>query len=322
MKRILILGGSGFVGRAVCEQLAAHPVLGAARLVVPTRRRSRARHLLPLPQVDVIEADVNQDRALQRLLHGTDAVVNLVAILHGSPDDFERAHVDLCQRLAEDCVKVGVKRVVHVSALGVGDDPTAAPSHYLRTKAEGEQALRVNGLDLSVLRPSVIFGAHDRFFNLFAALQRVFPVVPLAGGDARFQPVWVEDVAAAIVRCLADPAATVGRTFELGGPDVCTLADIVKLAGRWSGNARPVIPLPMVAGRLQAAAMAWMPGEPLMSADNLDSMKVPNVLGGGLPGLQALGVAPAAMSAVVPAYLGARRNWAEQLDAWRAQARR
>lgn len=322
MKRILILGGSGFVGRALCEQLASHPVLGSARLVVPTRRRARARHLLPLPQVDVIEADVNQDRALQRLLQGSDAVVNLVAILHGRPDDFERAHVDLCQRLAEDCLQLGVKRVVHVSALGVSDDPSAAPSHYLRTKAEGEQALRVQGLALSVLRPSVIFGAHDRFFNLFATLQRLFPVMPLAGGDARFQPVWVEDVAAAIVRCLADPAATAGRTYELGGPEVCTLADIVKMAGRWSGHARPVVPLPMAAGRLQAAAMACLPGEPLMSADNLDSMKVPNVLGGQLPGLQALGVSPSAMSAVVPGYLGARRNWAEQLDAWRAAARR
>ena len=322
MKRILILGGSGFVGRAVCEQLAAHPVLGAARLIVPTRRRARARHLLPLPQVDVLEADVNQDRVLQRLLHDVDAVVNLVAILHGRPNDFERAHVDLCQRLAEDCVKVGVRRVVHVSALGVADDPTAAPSHYLRTKAEGEQALRVNGLDLTVLRPSVIFGAHDRFFNLFATLQRFFPMMPLAGGQARFQPVWVEDVAAAIVRSLADPAATVGRTFELGGPEVCTLAELVKLAGRWSGNERPVLPLPMAAGRLQAAAMAWLPGEPLMSADNLDSMKVPNVLSGKLPGLEALGISPAAMSVVVPAYLGARRNWAEQLDAWRAAARR
>ena len=322
MKRILILGGSGFVGRAVCEQLAAHPTLGGARLIVPTRRRARARHLLPLPQVDVIEADVNEDRALQRLLQGSDAVVNLVAILHGTPQAFERAHVELCQRLAEACVQAGVKRLVHVSALGVPEDPAAAPSHYLRTKAEGEQALRVAGIELSVLRPSVIFGAHDRFLNLFAGLQRLFPVMPLAGGDARFQPVWVEDVGAAIVRCLADPAGTAGRTYELGGPDVCTLAELVKLSGRWSGHPRPVLPLPLAAGRLQAAAMACMPGEPLMSGDNLDSMKVPNVLGGQLPGLAELGISPTAMAAVVPAYLGTRRNWAEQLDAWRAAARR
>jgi NADH dehydrogenase len=322
MKRILILGGSGFVGRAVCEQLAGHPTLGGARLVVPTRRRARARHLLPLPQVDVIEADVNDDRVLQRLVQDSDAVVNLVAILHGTPQAFELAHVDLCQRLAEACVQAGVKRLVHVSALGVPEDPSAAPSHYLRTKAEGEQALRVAGIELSVLRPSVIFGAHDRFLNLFAGLQRLFPVMPLAGGDARFQPVWVEDVGAAVVRCLADPAGTAGHTYELGGPDVCTLAELVKLSGRWSGHARPVLPLPMAAGRLQAAAMAWMPGEPLMSADNLDSMKVPNVLTGRLPGLAELGISPTAMAVVVPGYLGARRNWAEQLDAWRAAARR
>jgi uncharacterized protein YbjT (DUF2867 family) len=322
MKRILILGGSGFVGRALCEQLSAHPTLGAARLVVPTRRRDRARHLLTLPQVDVIEADVNQDRALQRLLHGADAVVNLVAILHGTPEAFERAHVDLCQRLAEDCLKLGVTRVVHVSALGVSDDPTGAPSHYLRTKSEGEQALRVNGLALSVLRPSVIFGAHDRFFNLFATLLRLFPVMPLAGAGASFQPVWVDDVAAAIVRCLADQPATVGQTYELGGPDVCTLAQLVEMAGRWSGHARPVLPMPMAVGRMQAAAMSCLPGEPLMSRDNLDSMKVPNVLSGKRPALSDLGISATAMSVVVPAYLGARRNWAQQLDAWRATARR
>lgn len=321
MKRILILGGTGFVGRALCEQLQAHPAFGGTRLVVPSRKRERGKHLFALPLVDVLQADVHDDATLLRLLEGADAVVNLIAILHGTPQAFEAAHVRLCQRLGEACTKAGVHRVVHVSALGVPEDAGNAPSHYLRTKAEGEQALRMPGLALSVLRPSVIFGAHDSFLNLFASLQRLFPVMPLAGGEARFQPVWVDDVARAIVHCLAD-ASTAGQTYELGGPDVCTLADLVRLSGRWSGHARPVLPLPMAAGRLQAKLMALLPGEPLMSADNLDSMRVPNVVGGQRPGFAALGITPTPMSAVAPGYLGRQPGFAEQLDAWRARAGR
>lgn len=325
MKRIVILGGTGFVGRALCEQLVACHGAGGPRLVVPSRRRERGKHLFVLPTVDVIEASVQDDAALARLLMGADAVVNLVAILHGSPDEFEHVHVALPQRLAQACAKAGVRRLVHVSALGVPDDPAQAPSHYLRSKAQGEQALRTaqaGGLQLTVLRPSVIFGAHDRFLNLFARLQSVAPVVPLASADARFQPVWVDDVARGLIRCLEDPA-TIGHTYELFGPDVLTLADLVRLAGQASGRARPVIAVPPAVGRLQARVLGLLPGEPPLSEDNLKSMRVPNVATGRLPGLAQLGVQAASVQSVASRYLArGGRAVAEQLNAFRTSAGR
>ena len=173
---------------------------------------------------------------------------------------------------------------------------------YQRSKARGEQVLRDADLALSVLRPSVIFGAGDRFLNLFAQLQSIFPVVPLAGAHARFQPVWVEDVASAVVACLRDPQG--GQTIECVGPEVLTLADLVRLAGRYGSRQRPIVPLPMALGRLQARLMELAPGEPLMSRDNLNAMSVDNVTSGHWPGLEALGIRPSPLSAVAPSYLG------------------
>lgn len=316
MRELLILGGTGFVGRVLCEHLIEH-FAGQARLTVPTRRLQHGKALLTLPTIRLVEADVHDDAQLAQLVAGHDAVINLVAILHGSASDFERVHVALPRRLAEACRAGGVRRVLHVSALGVAAD---APSNYLRSKAAGEAALRGQGLDVTVLRPSVIFGAGDRFLNLFARLQRVFPVMPLAGCGARFQPVWVGDVAAALVASLARPQS-IGQTYECAGPSTYTLAEIVRLAGRWAGCERPVLPLPDALGRVQAAAMGLLPGEPMMSADNLDSMRVPNVATGWLPGLDALGIAPAALEAVAPAYLDPQAGPA-RLGSWRALARR
>jgi uncharacterized protein YbjT (DUF2867 family) len=171
-----------------------------------------------------------------------------------------------------------------------------------------------------VLRPSVIFGVDDHFLNLFAQLQAVAPVFPLAGSDARFQPVWVQDVAQGIVAALMQPQS-IGQVIECAGPDVLTLSELVRLSGRWAGVERAQIPLPAAVGRLQAAMMEWLPGEPLMSRDNVDSMRVPNVASGKLPGLQSLGITPAAVAAVAPGYLG-RHQGVARLDVWRRLARR
>jgi NADH dehydrogenase len=253
-----------------------------------------------LPQLTIQEIDVYDSQALAAVMPGHDAVVNLIAILHGREADFEKVHVQLPRTLVSACQASGLRRVVHVSALGAS---VQSPSMYQRSKARGEAVLLSSGLDISVLRPSVIFGAEDKFLNTFASLQQLFPFIPLAGSTARFQPVWVEDVAAALVKCIEDKS-TIGQTYEACGPEVFTLKELVQLAGRYSGHEKPVIGLPDVVGRFQAALMELAPGEPIMSRDNLDAMKVDNISGGKLPSLQALGIAPAAVSAVVPYYLG------------------
>ena len=300
MIRILVLGGTGFVGRQVCEQLQR----AGWSVTVPTRRATNAVRVQHLPRVTVIEANVHDMPTLERLVAGHDAVVNLIAILHGDEAAFERAHVALPRQLAQACTAQGVRRLVHISALGA--DP-AGPSRYQRSKARGEAVLAEAGLDLSLLRPSVIFGAEDRFLNLFAGLQALFPFMPLAGAGARFQPVWVGDVARAVQVCLSRPVHVTGahsEVIECVGPDVLTLADLVRLAGRHGSRQRPVIPLPMGIGRLQAMLMELMPGEPLMSRDNLDSMRVDNVASGIHPDLRSLGITPASVLAIAPAYLG------------------
>ena len=293
MTSVLVLGGSGFVGRHVCEALNRAGV----NVTVPTRRLP-TRSLQMLPFVTVVQADVHDPEQLAALVRGHDAVVNLVAILHGSRKDFENVHVVLARSLAQACIDADVKRLVHVSALGAD---LHGPSMYQRSKAQGEAALQtgvVQGLQLTVLRPSVIFGEDDAFMNLFAKLQAIAPLVPLAGAHTRFQPVWVQDVAQAIVRCL-NLRSSIGQVFELVGPQVFTLQQLVEQAGAWSGHPRWVFALPQPLAYAQALLMEMMPGAPLMSRDNLASMQADNVASGQLPGLANLGVAHATSLAAV-----------------------
>ncbi|MCI4440503.1 complex I NDUFA9 subunit family protein [Tibeticola sp.] len=309
MNKIFVLGGTGFVGRHLCEQLNR----AGQRITVATRRLVNAQAIQSLPLVTPIEVDVFDEAQLARQLAGHDAVVNLIAILHGSEDAFERTHVELPERILRAARKAGVRRVIHVSALGVAVD---APSRYLRSKARGEAVFRnaaaAGLIDLTVFRPSVIFGADDRFLNLFAELQRKLPVMPLARAQARLQPVWVEDVALGMTRAISGPQSreSLGQIYEAAGPEVYTLGELARAAGAWAGvnegRGRPVLPLPDALGWLQAALLELLPGEPLMSRDNLDSLKVDNVATGAYPGLEALGIRPAPPSGIAPGYLGHR----------------
>jgi len=269
--RILVLGGTGFIGRSIVARLTARGL----QITVPTRRLAHARPLMPLPTVTIVEADIHDDGALAALAQGHDAVINLVGILHGrggSPygADFARAHVDLPRRVVAACANAGITRLLHMSALGA-DGPAPLPSMYLRSKADGEQVVKGAALNWTILRPSVVFGPDDRFLNLFATLQRFAPVMPLARAGTRFQPIHVEDVAQAFVNALDRPE-TFKRGFDLAGPRIYTLSELVRLAGRRVGHARPIIRLPDMAGRLQAMILESLPGPTLMSLDNFDSM--------------------------------------------------
>jgi uncharacterized protein YbjT (DUF2867 family) len=300
MKKILVLGGTGFVGRHLCKELARLEY----RITVPTRNISKAQSVRSVPSLDLVQADVHDEPTVARLAAGHDAAVNLVAILHGNSFEFERVHAELVRKITRACAQAGLLRIVHVSALGAGPD---APSMYQRSKAAGEAVLQASGLDSTVLRPSVMFGEGDKFLTMFARLQAIFPIMPLAGADTLFQPVWVGDVVSGIVQCLQRDD-TVKRAYEACGPEIFSLRQLVELAGSLSGHPRLVVGLPPPLARLQALVMELAPGPRLMSRDNLDSMKVNNVATGKLPGLQALGITPRALREVAPTYIGRGRQ--------------
>ena len=300
MKRVVLIGGSGFVGKAIANRLSEAGI----NLLVPTRHRSRAAHLLVLPTIEVIEANIFDPSTLERLLSGADAVVNLVGVLHsrsGDPygPDFARAHVELPKLVSEACASSGVPRLIHVSALGAAAD---GPSEYQRSKAAGEAAIMARSEPAwTILRPSVVFGRDDSFLNLFAGLARLFPILPLAGANARFQPVFVDDVARVVQHCLTHPE-TAGQIHELAGPTVYTLRELVTYVCALIDKRRLIIPIPESVAMIQARLMELAP-QPLMSRDNVRSMRADNVATGDpMP----FGFEPTPLEAVAPAYIGQR----------------
>ena len=304
---VLVVGGSGFIGRHLVATLAARGV----RVTVPSRRRERAKHLILLPTVEVVEADVLVRGTLERLAAGKQAVINLAGILHG---DFQRVHVELPQAIVNACRTAGAKRLLQMSALGATG---GAPSEYLRSKAMGEDAvLAAADLEVTVFRPSVVFGPEDHFLNLFAMLVRFLPALALACPEAQFQPVYVGDVAHVMAAALGEKE-TFGRRFDLCGPRRYSLRELVDYVCAVTGRRRIVVGLPHWASLAQAWMLEHLPGR-LMTRDNVRSMQVPNVCGD--PNAVPPGLVPQAIEAIAPSYLaplGSRARY-PQLR-WRAR---
>jgi NADH dehydrogenase len=294
-----VLGGTGFVGRTLCAQLIA----AGFAVRVGSRNRQRHRNLLVLPGLQLIQADIHDFEQLRRLFSGVDVVVNLVGILNERGHDgsgFRRAHVELVETIIRSCHETGVRRLLHMSALKANAE--RGPSHYLRSKGQAEQLIRsaAAGIDFTIFRPSVIFGPDDGFLNRFARILRAVPVLPLAQLEARFAPVYVDDVAQAMLRAL-DTSHSHGETYELCGPQIYSLREILNFLKRELGLRRAIVGLPLALGHIQAWLADYLiPGKPF-SIDNLKSMTVANVCSDN--GFARLKLEPRQMSLIASQYL-------------------
>jgi len=310
-----VLGGGGFVGHEVCGAL----VRAGYAVRVPTRRRQAHKDLLVLPGLELSNADVHDPDTLDVLFTGCDIVINLIGILNEKGHDgagFNRVHVELVEKMMAACQRTGVRQVVQLSALKANAD--RGPSHYLRTKGQAERViaeLAGDEIGYTIFRPSVIFGPHDSFINRFARLLKLSPCLPLPRLDARFAPVSVDDVAAAVVAALSDSHCR-GRTFELCGPDIYSLAEILNLIRRELGLKRPVIRLPLLLGQIQAWIADYLvPGKPF-SLDNLRSLSVASVC--STDGFAHFGIKPKKLAPFAKEFLNPAPD---RLSSLRASAR-
>lgn len=295
INQVCVLGGSGFVGSAIVHKLSA----AGYAVKVLSRRRESAKHLFLLPNVEVVECDIMHDATLSTHMQSCDAVINLIGILHESAKtSFDEVHHQLPKRVAALCERLGIKRLLHMSALQTSAD---APSAYLRSKALGEAAVMAHSkkINVTIFQPSIIFGRGDNFLNLFATVVKLMPVVALAKPDAKFQPIWVEDVAEAFVNSLSN-IATYGKTYELGGPRVYTMRELVEFVIFVLGKKRKIVGLNDKLSYWQAYAMEKLPVK-LMTRDNFYSLQVDSVCKG--PIAPELGVQPTSIEVEVPEYL-------------------
>jgi uncharacterized protein YbjT (DUF2867 family) len=291
--KIVVLGGSGFVGRHMVSALVSQE----REVVVPTRAREHAKALFLLPRVQIPEVDVRDAAALADTIRGADAMINLIGVLHETRRaSFTDIHVGVTEAAIEACRRNGIKRLIQMSALNAD---RGGPSAYLRSKGEAEARVAASGLDWTLFQPSVIFGPDDSFLNLFAGLAKFLPVIYLAGAKARFQPVHVGDVAAAMIAAL-DEESTIGQRYPLCGPKVYTLRELVAYASAQAGYRRRIVGLPEGLGKAQAWVFEHLPGK-LLTRDNLLSMRVDSVCNCPFPAV--FGGPPRAMEDTVPGYL-------------------
>jgi len=302
--QVCVLGGTGFIGREIVSRLAA----AGHGVKVLTRNPAQHRELKVLPSVRFMRADVHDEARLEDAFEGCDVVINLVGILNetglgrGNGEQFRRVHTELPQKCVRACRAAGVRRYLHMS--GLKADSQRGPSHYLKSKGLAEDYIRehcaAGAPEYVIFQPSVVFGPGDAFINNFAGILKITPgVLPLACADAKFAPVYVGDVADAFMACL-ERRDVAGRTFELCGPDVMTLGDIVRLTASFLGLKRFVLPLPRSVARVQAAVMDYVPGKPF-STDNFLSATLDSTCTSD--GLAALGLTRSSMRSVLPRYL-------------------
>lgn len=305
-KRLVILGGTGFLGSYLVPRLA----LDGHRIVLLSRNREKRRALAVVPGVEIRSVDVYDGNALRREFEGADAVIHMIGVLHGTRrHSMQETHVELPRRVIAACQAAGVSRLHLMSSLKAGQ----GLSRYLKTRGEAEAVVRHSGLDWTIYQSSVMFGANDGLVSRFAALLRTLPALPLARAGSRLAPTYAGDVAEAIARCVADDASSIDRTFELYGPEVLTLGDIVRAIRDTLGVRTPVIPLPDALGRIQARAAELLPGKPF-SYDNFLSLRTDSV--GKQDGYAALDIRPQPFTPWLPVLLqGSRRQ--ERLDRYR-----
>jgi uncharacterized protein YbjT (DUF2867 family) len=302
-----VFGGAGFIGRQVVQRLAR---LGYVVRVVG-RNPEAARALMTqgmVGQVVPLAADLREDAAIGRAVAGAELVVNLVGILaEGRPGDFQRLQGELPGRIGAAASAAGVRRMVQISAIGAD---AGSPSAYARSKAAGEAAAKASFPGVVILRPSIVFGPDDHFFNRFAGMARMLPFMPVVCGDTRFQPVYVGDVADAVLAGLTQDGIE-GRTYELGGPRVASFRELMAMVLDLTGRRKRLVEIPDGLVRLQARIGEHLPGKPL-TRDQLAQLRRDNVVSEGAEGFAALGLEPRAMDAVVPGYLSRFRRAGRQ----------